>query len=72
MSTDGLLRGASDMKAFTIANLTNLTLRVVFASVMAPRFGPAMVWYAVPLGWLANFLISWGEYRSGKWQKTQE
>ena len=72
MSTDGLLRGASDMKAFTIANLTNLTLRVVFASVMAPRFGPAMVWYAVPLGWLANFLISWGEYCSGKWQKTQE
>lgn len=72
MITDGLLRGASDMKAFTIANLVNLTLRVVFASVMAPRFGPAMVWYAIPLGWLANFLISWREYRSGKWQKTQE
>lgn len=50
MCTDGLLRGAADMKLFTIANLTNLTLRVVFSSVMAPRFGVAMVWYAIPLG----------------------
>lgn len=68
MCTDGLLRGAADMKMFTIANLANLSLRVIFAITMAPRFGIAMVWYAVPLGWLVNFLISYGEYRSGKWQ----
>ena len=68
MCTDGLLRGAADMKMFTIANLANLSLRVIFAITMAPRFGIAMVWYAVPLGWLVNFLISFTEYRSGKWQ----
>ena len=70
MCTDGLLRGSADMKMFTAANLANLTLRVVFAVTMAPRFGIAMVWYAVPLGWLVNFLISYGEYRTGKWQHT--
>lgn len=69
MCTDGLLRGAADMKMFTIANLANLSLRVAFAIVMAPRFGIAMVWYAVPLGWLVNFLISYGEYRTGRWRK---
>lgn len=68
MCTDGLLRGAADMKMFTIANLANLSLRVIFAITMAPRFGIAMVWYAVPLGWLVNFLISYGEYRTGKWR----
>ncbi len=70
MCTDGLLRGSADMKMFTAANLANLTLRVAFAITMAPRFGIAMVWYAVPLGWLVNFLISYGEYRTGKWQRT--
>ncbi|MCI8745314.1 MAG: MATE family efflux transporter [Lachnospiraceae bacterium] len=69
MCTDGLLRGAADMKMFTIANLANLSLRVAFAIAMAPRFGIAMVWYAVPLGWLVNFLISYGEYRTGRWRK---
>lgn len=69
MSTDGLLRGAADMKIFTLANLANLSLRVIFAVTMAPRFGIAMVWYAVPLGWLVNFLISFWEYRTGKWER---
>ena len=68
MSTDGLLRGSADMKMFTLANLANLTLRVIFAVTMAPRYGIAFVWYAVPLGWLVNFLISFGEYRTGKWK----
>lgn len=72
MSTDGLLRGAADMKMFTIANLANLSLRVAFSVTMAPRFGITMIWYAVPLGWLVNFLISYTEYRTGKWRITSE
>ncbi len=69
MVADGLLRGAGDMKMFTIANLANLTVRVCVAVVFAPRFGVAMVWYAVPVGWLVNFIISYGEYRTGKWRR---
>ena len=66
MSVDGVLRGAGDMQMFTIANLVNLGLRVSLAMALAPRFGIAFVWYAVPLGWLANFLLSGWEYRRGR------
>lgn len=69
MITDGLLRGAGDMTMFTVANMVNLCIRVVMAVTLAPRFGIAMVWYAVPVGWLANYLISFGEYRTGKWKR---
>ena len=69
MITDGLLRGAGDMKMFTVANLVNLTIRVVLAVALAPRIGIEMVWYAVPIGWLANYLISFAEYRTGKWKR---
>lgn len=67
MITDGVLRGAGDMKMFTVANMVNLTIRVIIAVTCAPRFGIAIVWMAVPIGWLANYLISFGEYRTGKW-----
>lgn len=69
MITDGLLRGAGDMKMFTIANLMNLFVRVCFAAIMAPRYGIAMVWFAVPIGWLINYIISFAQYKTGKWKR---
>lgn len=69
MITDGLLRGAGDMKMFTVANLVNLSIRVIMAVTLAPVFGIAMVWYAVPVGWAANYVLSFLEYRTGKWRK---
>jgi len=68
MAVDGLLRGAGDMTMFTIANLVNLVIRVALAMVLAPHFGIAVVWYAVPIGWFANWAISFARYRTGKWQ----
>ena len=68
MTVDGILRGA--VKVFTIANMVNLTVRVTIAKFGAPIWGVSMVWYAVPLGWLANFLISYGYYRTGKWKEA--
>ena len=41
MAADGVLRGAGDMKLFTIANLVNLSIRVIMAMTLAPRFGIA-------------------------------
>ena len=70
MTVDGLLRGSGDMKMFTVANLVNLTIRVALAMTLAPRFGIAFVWYAVPIGWLANWIISFAQYRTGKWQSN--
>lgn len=72
MITDGLLRGAGDMKMFTVANLANLSLRVIMAVTLAPRFGIEFIWYAVPLGWSANFIISYTQYRTGKWRRLHE
>ena len=69
MLTDGVLRGAGDMKMFTVANMVNLGIRVIMAIILAPRFGVAMVWVAVPIGWLANYVISFAEYRTGRWMK---
>ncbi len=68
MTVDGLLRGSGDMKIFTIANLVNLFIRVFISVTFAPTLGIAMVWYSVPVGWFANWLISFVRYRSGKWK----
>ena len=70
MISDGVLRGAGDMTMFTVANLVNLGLRVILAVTLAPRFGIQFVWMAVPAGWLVNYLISFFEYRTGKWKKA--
>lgn len=69
MAVDGLLRGAGDMKLFTIANLVNLFIRVTVSVTLAPVFGITMVWCSIPVGWFANWAISYGRYRTGKWKK---
>lgn len=70
MACDGLLRGSGDMKVFTLANLVNLSIRVVVSIVCAPRFGIEWVWYSVPMGWFTNFVISFAEYKTGKWKRA--
>lgn len=72
MACDGLLRGAGDMKVFTLANLINLSIRVVVSVVCAPQFGIEWVWYSVPMGWFMNFVISFAEYKMGKWRRGIE
>ena len=72
MAVDGLLRGAGDMRMFTVANLANLGIRVAVAMAFAPRYGIAMVWYAVPLGWFVNWAISYAQYRTGKWRQIYQ
>lgn len=69
MITDGLLRGAGDMAMFTVANMVNLGIRVFASMIFAPRFGVEVVWIVVPIGWIANYLISLAEYRTGKWER---
>lgn len=52
------MRGAGDMKMFTVANFVNLFIRVFVAMAFAPIFGLQMVWIAVPIGWFSNWIIS--------------
>ena len=63
VATDGVLRGLGIMRSFLIANMVNLAIRLSVALIFAPRYGIAFVWLAVPAGWLANFLISYGALR---------
>ncbi|WP_124067292.1 MATE family efflux transporter [Clostridium sp. E02] len=70
-TTDGLLRGAGDVVTFTVANLVNLIIRVTAAIVFAPVIGVQAVWFAVPLGWIANYIISLFRYLSGRWEKIR-
>ena len=44
----------------------------VLAVTLAPRFGIQFVWMAVPMGWLVNYLISFFQYRTGKWAKLHK
>lgn len=69
--TDGVLRGAGDVAVFTLANLVNLTIRVVVAFTFAPIWGVPAVWIAIPIGWATNFIISFIRYLSGKWSRKQ-
>lgn len=69
--TDGVLRGAGDVVVFTLANLVNLGIRVTFAFTMAGILGVKAVWFAVPIGWATNYLISFIRYLSGKWSRKK-
>lgn len=69
--TDGVLRGAGDVVVFTLANLINLGIRVMAAFTLAPLIGVQGVWFAVPMGWAANYLISFLRYMSGKWSRKK-
>ncbi len=70
-STDGVLRGAGDVNVYMAANLLNLAIRVLFANLMAPVVGIQAVWWAVPMGWAANFLVSYIWYRTGRWSRKR-
>lgn len=70
-TTDGLLRGAGDVVAFTVANLVNLSIRVIVTNLFAPVYGIQVAWMAVPLGWAANYVISFGWYLTGRWKRIK-
>lgn len=70
-STDGVLRGAGDVVVFTAANLINLAIRVSFAFGMAAVIGVKAVWFAVPIGWTVNYIISGLRYLSGQWSRKK-
>lgn len=69
--TDGLLRGAGDMKLLTVANLLNLSTRVLIAYLATPVFGINAIWYAIPIGWFFNLAMEWLRYKSGKWKEIK-
>lgn len=68
--TGGVLRGAGAMKLFTIASISNLTLRVLGAVLLASRYGVSIIWEVVPAGWAVYFGICLYAYRKGNWKRV--
>ncbi len=57
--TDGVLRGAGEMKKFMVATFTDLILRVVLALVLSKTsLGVTGVWLSWPIGWFIGAALS--------------
>ena len=61
--TGGVLRGAGKMGMFLLASLLNLSFRVIGSMIFAPKYGVAIVWYVVPVGWVLYFTTCFLSYR---------
>lgn len=59
------------MLVFTAANMLNLSIRVFAAFYFAPIWGVAAVWYAAPMGWIVNYVISFLRILTGKWKQKK-
>ena len=64
---DGILRGASMMRQFMAATLTDLCLRVLLAVGLSRAFGATGIWCAWPVGWTVAAALSLLFYRRGAW-----
>ncbi len=69
--TDGVLKGAGDVGVFTLANLINLGIRVFVSFRFAGIWGVEAVWYAVPMGWTVNYVISFLWFLTGRWSRKR-
>ena len=69
--SDGILRGAGQMKPFMIATFTDLILRVVLAKVLSIPFGPLGIWCAWPIGWSISAVMSIYFYEKGPWKLAE-
>ena len=70
--SDGILRGAGQMKPFMIGTFTDLILRVVLAKVLSIPFGPLGIWCAWPIGWSISAVLSVYFYEKGPWKKAED
>lgn len=69
--TDGVLKGAGDVVVFTLANLINLGIRVFVSFRFSGDWGVEAVWYAVPMGWTVNYVISFLWLLTGRWSRKR-
>ncbi len=74
LMTDGLLRGAGNMKAFMIATLSDLILRVALAYILSGPYQTTGIWMSWPIGWTlgtALSLVFYGYMMHNKSKRSQ-
>lgn len=67
--SNGVLRGAGDMGAFTFSSLANLGSRVAIAYGLSHTIGESAIWWSIPAGWLIGSCVSLLRFKSGKWMR---
>lgn len=67
--SNGVLRGAGDMGAFTLASMSNLFSRVTIAYALAHFIGESAIWWSIPAGWLVGSIVALLRVKSGKWKR---
>ena len=69
--SNGVLRGAADMKWFLICSLSNLTTRVALTYALADVTGGMIIMWANPAGWFVGLVIAAARYFQGDWKKKK-
>lgn len=67
--SDGVLKGAKDMRSFMIATFADLIIRIVLSYALSYPFGYKGIFSAWPIGWAVGALISVTMYKVGRWKR---
>ena len=67
--SNGVLRGAADMRWFLVCSLANLFVRVVLTYALADVTGGMIIMWANPIGWAVGLVIAATRYFQGGWKK---
>ena len=69
--SNGLLRGAGDMRSFLVSSMVNLFSRIIIAYTMSHFIGEAAIWWSIPIGWCIGAVISFIVIKKGKWKEKE-
>lgn len=69
--SNGILRGAADMKWFLACSLCNLSVRVLLTYALADVTAGMIVMWANPIGWIVGLAIAVFRYFQGGWKKKE-
>jgi putative MATE family efflux protein len=65
----GVMRGAGDTLVPMFLTLFSLwIIRIPFAWLFSSRIGETGIWWAIPAGWAAGFILSFLYYLTGRWK----
>ena len=69
--SNGILRGAADMRWFLCSSLCNLAVRVSLTYALADATGGMIILWANPAGWAVGLMIAGFRYFQGGWKQKQ-
>jgi len=66
----GVMRGAGDTLIPMFFTLFSLwIIRIPLAWLFSSKFGETGIWWAIPAGWAAGFILSFLYYLTGRWKR---